>query len=65
MKVLPTLYCIPKSHKSSIGAKFIIKNKKCVIKTLSKNIAVFKFLYKYVENIIMKACFTSELTHLE
>lgn len=58
MKVLPNLCWIPKIHKSLIGTRFIIANKQCAIKRLSKNfISAFKLLYKSVEKYYDKNSF--------
>ena len=58
MKVLSTPYWIPKIHKSPIDTRFIIANKQCAIKRLSKNfISAFKLLYKSVEKYYDKNSF--------
>ena len=48
---LSIIYWLPKLHKTSIGAKFIIASKNCSTKPLSGVISkIFKMLFKHVEN---------------
>ena len=48
---LSIIYWLPKLHKTSIGAKFIIASKNCSTKPLSGVISkIFKMIFKHVEN---------------
>ena len=61
-KDLPSIYWLPKMHKTPIGHRFIIASKKCSIKPLSKNISnIFKIFYKLVESYHHKSKFFSGL----
>ena len=60
MKKLPSVYWLPKMHKSPIGSRFIIASKECTTKKLSKNVtAAFKLVYKSIESYHKKIEFFS------
>ena len=55
MKGLSRSYWIPKMYKLSIGNRFVIVSKQCVIKHLSKNVtAAFRLLQKVMRKIYKK-----------
>ena len=50
MEILPSIYWLPKIHKTPVGFRFIIASPKCSLKPLAKDItALFKLFYKKVE----------------
>jgi len=57
---LPSMYWIPKMHKSPVGARFIVASKTCSTKPLTEVISrIFKMLYNHVENFHRKSYFYS------
>lgn len=57
---LPTMYWIPKKHKTPSGKRFIIASKQCSTKPISKAVSnAFKLIYTQVENFHKKAKFLS------
>ena len=57
---LPTMYWIPKKHKTPSGKRFIIASKQCSTKAISKAVSnAFKLIYTQVENFHKKAKFLS------
>ena len=53
-KTIPTMYWLPKIHKTSIGSKFIVASKTCNIAS-----KVFKMVYNHGENFHNKSPFYS------
>ena len=59
-KKLPTMYWMPKMHKSPIGARFIVASKLCSTKPLSKDVAsIFSLLFQSVQRYHHKAKYFS------
>ena len=57
---LPSMYWMPKMHKSPSGARFIIASKHCATKPISKAVSnAFKLIFKQVDNFHSKAKFLS------
>lgn len=59
-KTLPSMYWLPKMHKTPIGSRFIIASKFCATKPLSQNLSiVFKLLYNQIQNYKTKEKYLS------
>ena len=57
---LPCIYWLPKIHKVSSGARFIIAGKKSINKQLSKHVtSVFKLCYSQIDSYHKKASYFS------
>ena len=57
---LPTMYWLPKMHKTPIGKRFIVASSKCSTKPLSKLISkVFKLMFTQTQNFHLKSTFYS------
>ena len=57
---LPSMYWLPKKHKTPTGTRFIIASKHCCTKKISTAVSlVFKLIYNQVENFHTKAKFLS------
>ena len=57
-KTLPIMYWLPKMHKTSIDARFIVASKSCITKPLSEMISkVFKMIFNHVEVFVEKGLF--------
>ena len=57
---LPSMYWMPKMHKSPSGSRFIIASKHCSTKPISKAVSsAFKLIFKQVESFHQKAKFLS------
>ena len=57
---LPSMYWMPKMHKSPSGCRFIIASKHCATKPISKAVSsAFKLIFKQVESFHQKAKFLS------
>ena len=55
---LPSMYWLPKKHKTPTGTRFIIASKHCSTKEMSTAVSlVFKLIYNQVENFHKKAKF--------
>ena len=51
MNCLPTIYWIPKMHKTPVGERFIIASPKCSLKPLLKDItSILKLFQKQIES---------------
>ena len=59
-KTLPSMYWLPKMHKTPIGNRFIIASKFCSTKSLSRNLStIFKLLYNQIQNYNTKEKYLS------
>ena len=59
-KLLPIRYSLPKTHKTSIGASFIVDSKDCSTKSLTDTIyKIFKIIFDTVESYHNKSFFYS------
>ena len=57
---LPSMYWMPKMHKTPIGFRFIVASSTCSTKPLSKTVsAIFKLIYNQTENFHSSAKFLS------
>ena len=59
-KDLPSMYWIPKMHKSPIGSRFIIASKKCSNKPITEAVSnIFKMIFAHVRSFHNKSRFYS------
>ena len=59
-KTLPSMYWLPKMHKTPVGNRFIIASKFCSTKPLSRNLStIFKLLYNQIQNYNTKEKYLS------
>ena len=60
-KVLPIMFWVSKMHKKLTSARFIIANKICFTKKISKSVSkhAFKLVYSQIEKFHKKAKFLS------
>ena len=57
-KDLPSMYWIPKMHKSHIGSRFIIASKKCSNKPITEAVSnIFKMIFAHVRSFHNKSRF--------
>ena len=57
-KTLSIMYLLPKVHKATIDARFIVASKHCSAKRLSDVISkVFKIIFNHVERFLRKNLF--------
>ena len=62
IKKLPSMYWIPKMHKTPIGARFIVASKTCSTKPISKAVSnVFSLIYNQIHRFHMKSKFYSNV----
>ena len=55
MESLPSMYWIPKMHKTPIGFRFIIASPQCSLKKLAKDLtSIFRLFYKKIERYHQK-----------
>ena len=59
-RALPSMYWMPKMHKTPLGSRFIIASKLCSTKPVSKAVSnIFKLVFNQVQNFHIKAKYIS------